>query len=190
VPVEASAGDEGVVLRLEAGGSLEGTILDGSTGEGCAGRVTLAPCDSPDQRWWASDAREDGAFRVEGLPPGTYCLAARASGERVGVLRGVSVRAGSETAGLVIALAPGAALRLKYAGKDGYLQYRIVSDGVTVAGDGVPAGATSATAVPAGRLVVECRWPRAGSERDPALETREIDLGVGEDAELVFGGDG
>jgi hypothetical protein len=175
-PIEASAGDEGIVLRLKAGGSLKGTTRDGATGAGCASQVTVASCGSPDESWMMSESGDDGAFRFEGLPPGTYCLAARASGRRVGLLRDLSVVAGNELADLVVTLAPGAELRLEYAGRDGYLLYRIVFDGVTIAGDGVPAGGSSTSAVPAGRLVVECQWGRPDSEQDPTVETKEIDL--------------
>jgi hypothetical protein len=135
-----------------------------------------------------SEAGDDGTFRFEGLPPGAYCLAARASGRRVGLLRDVSVLAGRELGDLVVTLVPGAEVRIKYAGKDGYIHYRIASDGVTVAGDGVPAGGSSETPVPAGRLVIECM--RMGSDQEWTVETQEIDLAVGEEKELVFGGDG
>jgi len=65
----------------------------------------------------------------------------------------------------------------------GNLFYQVRYDGLVVAGAGVPAGASAETAVPAGHVVVECQW-RSTSE------TKEIDLDVGKDAELVFGSDG
>jgi len=65
----------------------------------------------------------------------------------------------------------------------GNLFYQVRYDGLVVAGAGVPAGASAETAVPAGHVVVECQW---GS----TSETKEIDLDVGKDAELVFGSDG
>jgi protocatechuate 3,4-dioxygenase beta subunit len=183
-PIEANAGDDGVILRLRAGGGLSGTIRDGATGAGCAGQLTVASCDSP-EGWQMREAEKDGAFRFDGLTPGTYCIAARASGRRVGLLRNVSVLAGGELGDLVVTLVPGAGVRIKYAGKDGYIHYRIISDGVTVAGDGVPAGGSSDTAAPAGRLVIECM--RIGLDQETTVETKEIDLAVGEEKELVFG---
>jgi hypothetical protein len=183
-PVEADGGDEGVVLRLKTGGSIRGTVLDGVTGKGCVAEITYAIRDHSDQGFGMMNSKEDGTFQIGGLNPGTYDLAARASGQRVGVLRGVSVQAGIETRDLILTVAPGARLRVRYAGKEGYLHYRVLSQGTTIAGDGVAAGGSSETAVPSGRLVVECQWPGTASE------TKEIEVAVGEEKELVFGGGG
>jgi hypothetical protein len=181
-PVEAKGGDEGVVLRLRAGGIVRGTVVDKLSGKTSRAEITYSVNARTDKEIGMLDSQEDGTFKVSGLEPGTYDLAARASGSRVGVLRGITVQAAIETRDLVVILEPGATLRLRYAGKKGYLQYRVVSEGTVIAGDGLPAGATSETAVPPGRIVVECGWPDAQSEK------REVEVSAGEHKELVFGG--
>jgi carboxypeptidase family protein len=181
-PVEANGGDEGVVLRLRAGGRLSGTIRDGATGRASEAEVTYVRAEAP-EGWGMTRTKEDGSFLIEGCVPGTYSLSVRASGQRVGMLRDVSVRAGAETGDLVVILAPGALLRVKYAGNQGYLQYRVVSEGMTIAGDGVPAGGSSEIVVPSGRSLLECEW--AGT-----AESQEIELAVGEEKEVVVGGGG
>lgn len=184
-PVEASAGDEGVVLRLRAGGSISGIIVDGATGRACAATLTLGLRGLADQgltMFENGEDEENGAFQLDGLAPGVYDISARASGQRVGILRGVVVQAGIDTSKLVVTLAPGATLRVKYAGKDRFLSYRILSEGVPVAGDGIQAGGSKEIVVPSGRLTIECRSTGESSE------TKEIELAVGEQKELVFGG--
>jgi len=176
--VEASAGDEGVELCLQPGGTLSGTVVDGATGRASAATITLVQTSPPQRGFDGGRADDDGAFRFQGLGAGTYDLAVRASGQRVGQLRGISVAAGSETTGLVVTLVPGAALRVKCAVD--YLYYEVRCDGVLVAGAGVDAGATSESAVPAGHLVVECSW--AGD-----AVTKDLDVAIGELVELVFG---
>jgi hypothetical protein len=178
--VEAQGGDEGVVLRLRRGGSLSGTLLDGETGSGCAGGLVHSCVESDAVTMRQAD--EDGTFHVAGLLPGTYHLAGMASGKRAGVLRDVTVQAGVETGPLVLKLVPGALLRVKYAGERGYLNYRISSEGVLVGVNGISAGGTSETSVPAGRLLIQSRWLKE-------VEQQEIELAVGQEAELVFGED-
>lgn len=178
-PVTASGGDEGIVLRLTAGARLSGTVLDAATGKGCAAELMFGRADQP-KDFGGMSTEADGTFRIEGLAPGTYDLAALASGERVGLLRGVSVSSGSEASALVVSLVPGARLRLKYAGNEGVLRFSVSSSGVAIARDGIPAGGTEETVVPSGLLLVECRW----ADRS---ESVELELRVGEEKELVFG---
>lgn len=178
-PMMANGGDVEVILRLRAAGRMSGSVLEGTTGKACVAEITFARTDQT-LGFGMTGTGDDGAFQLRGLAPGTYDLAARASGERVGVLRDVAVRADSETTALVLSLEPGARLRVKYSGDNGYLQYRVVSSGTTIGGDGVPAGGSQETVVPSGRLQVECQW--AGKS-----ETVEIELAVGEEKELVFG---
>ncbi|NOT31957.1 MAG: hypothetical protein HOP15_16040 [Planctomycetes bacterium] len=96
------------------------------------------------------------------------------------MLRGLVVRAGEKTGEVQLLLEPGAQLRVKYAGREGYLQYRVLCDGATVARDGVPAGGASETVVPAGRLVVE------SFKTLDLRATQELELAAGEERELVL----
>jgi len=185
--IVAEAGARDVVLVMKAGGTLKGTVRDGASGEKISARLLLGRCDDPGPNWWANHAR-DGAFRYDGLEPGTYCLAARASGGRTAIVRDVVVVAGRSSE-VELTLAPGATLRVTYAGKSGELVYELFAGDVRVAADSVAAGATSETAVPAGRLRLEGDWfPLDPDPNEDAFATRELVAGVGETLEVVLGG--
>lgn len=177
-PLEASAGEEGVVLRLRLGGSLRGTVRDGATDRASEASLAYARVGG-DGSWFLGETKEDGSFLLERLLPGTYDLAARASGMRCGLLREVVVVAGAETGPLELLLEPGAHLRVRYAGAQDHVQYQVRFEGAIVAGDGVPAGSVAETAVPAGRIVVETFRGRGAR-----LQT-ELELAPGEERELV-----
>ncbi|MFN0006297.1 MAG: collagen binding domain-containing protein [Planctomycetota bacterium] len=181
-PVEAKGGDEGVVLRLRTGGSIHGTVVDKATGKACRAEISYSVQDPSDRRIGTTESQDDGTFDFMGMEPGTYGLAAKASGQRVGLLRGITVKAGTETRDLVLTVEPGATLRLRYAGEAGYLHYRIRSGGIAVAGDGIPAGGNVEESVPAGMADIEVWWP------EKKHEERTIEVSIGERKELVFGG--
>ncbi|HEX6883466.1 MAG TPA: carboxypeptidase-like regulatory domain-containing protein [Planctomycetota bacterium] len=182
----AEAGARDIVLVMKAGGTLKGTVRDGARGEETPARLLLGRCGDPDPSWWANHAR-DGAFRFDGLEPGTYCLAARASGGRTAIVRDVVVVAGGSSE-VELTLVPGATLRVKYAGKSGELMYELFSGDVRVAAESVAAGTTSETAVPIGRLRLECDWFSADPDpNEDAYATRELVAGVGETLEVVLG---
>lgn len=176
----ANAGDRGVVLRLRAGGSLAGRVVDGKTGEARAARITCAPTSGGDFDVMMTESNEDG-FRIEGLVPGTYDITA-STGMRAGVLRGVSLDAGSETSDLVVTLVPAALVRVKYAGSVGYMNYSAIADGVACGGDGIAPGGISEVVVPSGRIVIRYRIPKAEPQEV------ELRLEVGEERELDLGG--
>ena len=180
--VEAKAGEEGVVLQLEAAGSIRGTVVDGVSGKPCEAHVTYSMPAAPDSGFGIVSPRGDGTFRIEGLEPGAYDLVATASGARVGVLKGIAVQRAIETSDVVISLLPGATLSVRYTGAEGYLHYRVLSEGTIVGGDGIAAGGREEIAVPSGRIVVE--FAREGREQ----ETREVEMSAGEHEELVLGG--
>jgi hypothetical protein len=173
--VEAIAGDEDVILRVRVGGSLRGKTLDGATGKGCMSRLFCSSAGS----FVVPATDEDGTFQIENLLPGTYDLVAT-SGQRIGVLRGLAVRAGTGTDGLIVTLMPGALLRLKHAGKEDSLRYRITSEGALIAWGRLRPGGSSEFVVPPGRLSIESR-----SDDTPLLS--ELELAVGEEKELVLG---
>jgi hypothetical protein len=62
-PVEASEEDLDIVLRLKAGGSLRGTVIDEATGSTCAARVTCTRMDGA-EGFMASEADDEG--RIQG----------------------------------------------------------------------------------------------------------------------------
>jgi hypothetical protein len=123
----------------------------------------------------------EGLFRFDGLIPGSFDLVAQASGHRIGVLRGIALEAGVETGDLVVVLEPGASLRIHNRGTKN-VRYFVRSGGVTIAYDGIPAGGMANSTVPAGRHQVEILF---GEQK---LETKDVEIGKGEQQEIVFEG--
>jgi protocatechuate 3,4-dioxygenase beta subunit len=179
--VEARAGDDDVVVQLRAGGIMSGTVVDSATGRGGAAKLTFA-IQGASAGARAVDTDAEGAFRMEGLTPGIYDVAACSSGKRAGLLRGVSVLAGAETPSVVVTVVPGAVLRMKYAGADHAIGYRVLDAETVVAWDGIVSGDSKEIVVPAGRLVIESR------SRSGWTDTKTVELSVGQELEIVLDG--
>lgn len=111
-PVTAAAGATGVVVRLRAGGSIEGRVVFRATGRigsitvdaigARANRRTWAPADGQRRR-----AETEGApdplllyrpFQLRALEPGEYTVVARSKNGLVGVAGPVSVATAKSTA--------------------------------------------------------------------------------------------
>jgi protocatechuate 3,4-dioxygenase beta subunit len=192
-PVTASAGEDGVVLRLKQCGALSGTVMDVRTGKPCRAEVCIALRKSTDSKGLSVDPKdlsldmmpteEDGTFRAEELLPGVYDIAARAGSRSVGLLKSVRVEAGAETRSVVVTVLPGAALRIRNGLEDGNEVYFVSGDGVSIACAVIQAGETGDVDVPPGHVVI--RW---GVELG-SLQQKELDLKVGEVREVVLGGD-
>ncbi len=125
--VEAPAGDEQVVVRVERVFALAGRVIEKGAGGPLAGVPVRA---SPEPRGdgrppprgnWETATRPDGTFRIEGVPAGTWSVTAGAGvrGEptrfRPETLRGVE--AGAE--GVEFALARGTAISGRFVDPSG-----------------------------------------------------------------------
>ena len=126
-PVEAAAGEDGVILQLSWGGTLRGRVVDEAGGEPLNAGLFLA---GPLER--RSNADGDG-FRIENLPPGTYDLTALAHDGRVGVLRGIVLGPGRSIEELVVPVAHGARILTRTEAPRGSLdRIRIEWEGILV----------------------------------------------------------
>ena len=179
--VEADAGANDVVLRLNAGARLVGTVVDAASGTGCRASITCSDRERSDASFRMTGCQDDGAFTLRGLPPGTYAIVAQASGARVGILRDVVAEPNVEVRDLQVVLRPGATLRIRYAGAEGYLHCLVRADGAVVCFDGIAAQDDAEITVPAGHLVLDLTLPGTGEEQ------RELDIAVGEKKEVVIG---
>ena len=96
--VELAKDDVEVELQLSATGVIEGTVkdADGQPQGGAIVRHRAPPYRSV-------VAKDDGSFRLAGMPPGTFTLMAERSANEVSTSGSVSVRAG-ETSELELAL--------------------------------------------------------------------------------------
>ncbi len=168
-------------MQLTAAGTISGVVRDLAAGQGAGARVTYVRRGAQNDVVAMTGTRKDGTFRLAPLKPGAYDITAHAPGGQCAVLHGVLVQAGQESGGHVLNLVPGARLRVRYAGSEGYLSYSILCDGVVIASDIVQAGHHSGVIAPAGHVVVKATWSPKASD------TRELDIGVGETKEVVFG---
>lgn len=180
----ASAGEGDIVLKLHAGGSLSGSVVDAKTKVPRAARIFVAPSGG-EGFISLPEAHSDGQFRLPGLPAGTYDIAACTEDALVGLVRAVAVTGGTETKDVVVGVSPGARVRVRYAGKAQTGSCHALSDGVIVGLDGIECGTSRSFVVPAGR--VQVRFIQLQPKRE---QVRELDLAIGEEREVVFNDDG
>ncbi len=178
--LQVEAGAHDVVLHLRRGCQLAGRVVDALTGEGVAATVAVS---QPGEKTSICMPRSkaDGSFALDSLLPGTYALAATLADGRTGLLRGAVLTAGANVRDLVIAVRPGARLRVRYAGENGFAAVRVEQDGVVFATDGVEKGTTRTFSAPAGQVSVICSLGGNGKKL-----VRELTLKAGEEQELVF----
>ena len=182
--VAAEAGTDGVVLILRPGGAMQGIVLDSQTQRPSAAAVTISGQNDPKLGVHLAVSKDDGLFRGQGLEPGTYALCAHTSDGRYGILRDVEVQVGGEAADLVIALAAGSRLRLRYEGEEEYASVAVLQDDAVIAFDGVQKGHTVEWTVAPGSLTV-----RFHTRSAPTARERTLELAVGETQEVVLGED-
>ncbi len=185
-PVTARAGEEDVVLTLQAGGALSGVTLDGATGEARSAEVSIVP-QVPTRSFYPRGVRSDdrGRFDDVGLSPGAYTVTAR-DDLLVGALADLVVTAGSELRDLEIRLAPGARLAIRHAGSDQRLLVEVRSNAY-VERAGVRPGATEERVLPPGDATVRfLRWDAEQPEEPVLLGERTVRLVVGERTEVAW----
>ena len=166
---------------MRAGGSIKGRVVDALTSKGTQADIMRTVRDDATGQQVVTFADADGSFIVQGLAAGVYDLGVRGASGGVCVLRGVVVQAGTETSGLLLRLSPGGRVRVRNASKDGFLIYRVVSEGVVIASDGVGAGGASETTAPVGKVMIEVEWPPT------KVESKEVNISVDEVMDVVFG---
>ena len=176
-PVEATPPAEGLLLVLGAGARLAGHFVDGRTGEACEAALVVS-CEETGYFSLGMQARPD--FERRGLEAGTYHLTAHTPAGAVGLLRGVVLEEGASVEDLELRLEPGARLRVRYEGPSAYAQYRVLSGGAVVAGNGLRSGTTELEVVPAGEVLVRVSF---GKE---LMEERRVLCTVGEETEVSF----
>jgi hypothetical protein len=94
-PLLARAGDEGIVLRLCAAGTLRGTVqAEGEKADHASVTAQLFASGIPGQRF---TARGGTTFEFDGLPPGSYHVAVATDGGLFGARSDVTITGGAET---------------------------------------------------------------------------------------------
>jgi hypothetical protein len=186
--VIANAGENDVVLKLRAGGIIEGKVIDASTGESVRAEVCypLKGAQAEAMGLSISDTRDDGTFKLQSLVPGAYDLIARVSDGRIAQLRGLVVGAGARLTGVVLSVERAARLRVGYEGAHPKAWFTVLLDGTAVAMEWVEnKGRSRVQIVPKGKLTIELRFDPEGTK-----STRDVDVAAGEEKEIVFHDDG
>ncbi|HTF89520.1 MAG TPA: carboxypeptidase regulatory-like domain-containing protein [Planctomycetota bacterium] len=180
--IPVPSGSEGVVIHLHTGASIEGTVLDGATLGPVKSSVTIVQANGDHVRG-GRDRSGDGEFKFEGLTAGTYVIYARDNLGGVGVSDAITVAEDEASKGCQIRLAPGAKLRMRYAGELDYASYMIIVGGSLLGFESAEKGRDQDESVPAG--AIEVRW----SEWETKLtKTESFTVVAGEVRELVWDG--
>jgi hypothetical protein len=179
--VDASAGDEAVVLTLRPGGSIAGWVEDAATGDACQAKLTLT--EAATGATWTESAwsHDSGDFVFDRLPAGTYDICARTGERNVGFARSVKVREGDTTEDVRIRLERGCVLRVRCAAEHSGV-VTLSSGGSIVASEFVEAGGVLVDVVPKGRVSV-----RLEARPGVTPEDRELELGSGEERDVLLG---
>jgi hypothetical protein len=171
-----AAGDSDVRLQLPAVGRIRGRVEDRRTRQPVAATVS----------WWS--ATQSGRFAdpspteflIDNLTPGRYHLHARTASGQTGCLPAVEVTGDRDTAGVTVAVEPGARLRIRYTGPERLGSFEVLSHATPFTSGTLHADTSTLETVPAGPLLVRFkRGPRT-------TEERTLDLRPGQQAELSF----
>jgi hypothetical protein len=171
-PIVVNAGARDVVIRMVAGGGIEGKIV------ACSGRfdahtdLVLRRHSAMGDRVKIARVGQDGTFGVFGLDPSSYDLIARTSDGCVGIVSGVAVEPGATVRSLVITPQPGGILCIHYNGSRPSRMLQIMSGAVILVADVVRAGGTSCQVVPEGELTLRLLDDGAGHPLERHVEMR------------------
>jgi len=184
-PVTARAGDVDIVLQLWAMGSIQGKLVDASSGEPVLGQARLSLRVGSRKTWISAvGAESDGRFRFDGLSPGDYDVSGT-SGNLVGRVQNVVVGPSQSVLDLEVLLEPAAILLVTYTGEGENLLYHVRSGESQLHLAGLTRGRTSRVLLPAGRVVVILEFTSADGAQHQVQRT--VDLVVGEETQVEVG---
>jgi hypothetical protein len=182
--VTVSAGQENVVLRLRAGASIEGKVIDSATHQGCAASISLLQDHSVGASIRDESTQADGSFELPRVLPGTYDLLARVNDGRIAIQCGIEVPAGKKLKSVVLQTELGARLHLRYDGNGQKANVEIRTDRIWMDSIDLERGIASEVIVPKGQITIQLYV--GGAKR---VAPRELSLDAGEEKEIVFGDD-
>jgi hypothetical protein len=157
-PIEASPGNGVVTIRLKAGGSVSGRVVDGESLQLVRAMVELSSTDL-DRGARRLKQSMDGNFRIGGLMEGNYVLTATTGDAKVGIATGLFIAAEQDVAGVEIRVVPAARLRVRANANDRPTTFEVLLDGRLIHIDGIDltTGLSSDFLVPAGNLKIRFR---------------------------------
>ncbi len=177
-PVRAFAGERDVVVRLQAGATVRGAVVDAETRAPVPASIVVLCADGWTRMAWATGPK--AVFDLGGLPAGLHALGARTEDGRAGTLTGVDLGAG-DVREVVLEVRAGARVRIACRGPRPVESISAHSQGAVVWTDGIEKGLEREIVVPAGDVILRCtRYPER-VELDLPLK-----LAAGETRTVVF----
>ncbi len=183
-PLLAEAGEEYVEIRLPAGGSVSGTVVDRVTGEKSDGTVEVSVFDGGNS--YTSRSTRTETFEFDGLTPGTYTIVATTDFGLIGIRNNLNVLAGTPLTDVVVELSKGARIRVGYSGSKAFAQVILKNQGGPVSTDTIAAGAEQVFVVPPGNISVELRAFDDWTNALPDPVTKEVNVAGGETVTVDF----
>jgi hypothetical protein len=180
--VRAQAGSEDIVLQLRVGGSISGTVLSATGEQLDSCMLTLTALDAPTP-FWSWGEQRGGSFKLQGLLPGRYLIAARDRSGAVGFSAPIALAEGQQLDGVLVRLTLGAKLRLRYEGEFETASYSVFVDGLPVNHNSISKHGSTEESVPPG--AVEVRWK---VYRPELVKSQRATVAVGDVQELVWDG--
>jgi hypothetical protein len=179
--VSARAGDTDVVLKLRDGATIEGLVVDATTGTPCAAKLVVSARFAGASRTMLPEADLQGKFSLGGLEEGEYAIGAATQDGRTGMLSRVELRPGSQT--VRVEVSAGARIRLRFEGPYPNIQFAVLDGDVVVMMDGLAKGTERTLVVPAGPATLRLtKYP----EREEFK--LELNLQAGETRDVAFDG--
>lgn len=157
IPVAAVAGQEGVVVQARRGGILAGLVIDASTREPLACKVSQSSTGGGGY----TSHLDDGKFEMDGIAPGVCALKVITHDGRKALRLGIEMEPGQEIRDLMIEVEAATHLDLHYVGEAERVYAEIESSGMRIDGQWIANGSSVRLAVPPCAFVVKI------SIRDP-----------------------
>jgi hypothetical protein len=181
-PVTAMAGDVDVVLQLNAGGAIQGRLVDPASGESVQGRIKVT--NEERSGGVSTRTRPDGSFSLVGLAFGSY-TATGSSGDLAGSVKGVVIGPSQSVADVEVPLEPGAVLLIKYTGEQAFAHHHVSVGGSRWGMGRYERGQASRTVRVPGEVVVIVSYETPDGESHTVERT--VDLVAGEETKVEVG---
>jgi hypothetical protein len=180
--VDALAGDDEVELRLNAGGTIAGRLVDAATGEPLQGFIKIHHEQGPGGI--SSRTQPDGSFSFPGLALGSHTVSG-SSGELAGRVRGVVIGPEQSLANVEVPLEAGSILLVTYTGEQAFCTHTISSEGLRWGMGRYERGQTSRVVRVPGEVVVIVT-PESADGNSHTIE-RTVNLIAGEETRVEIG---
>jgi hypothetical protein len=181
--ITAAAGARDVLVKLQPPASIAGIVLDTASGSGCHSELLLSPHPGTVEPLKFIRVDMGGSFEERSLGQGTYDLTAWTSDGRIVVLSDLQIGPGARVQGLILKLEHCAKLRIRYDGMTAFGIVKIQRAGVVVVQSSIGRHRPLIQPVPSGLLTIQV-W--AGFAKPLS---REVEIAVGEEKEVVFNDD-